>query len=332
VKLLMTLAVRNEADVVGTQIAYHLNAGVDFVIALDHESDDGTTEILEAFEREGRLRLLHDTGPLRQSAWRTRMAQLAATEYGADWIINTDADEFWWPRGGEFKDVLAAVPDEFGVVWAPSRHFVPRPDDERPLTERMTARLSAQAPINDPTSPFRPHAKVVHRAEDQIVVQDGAHSLLRTRLRPLRNLHPVEVLHFPYRSLEQYQSKNLTSTRTYGSKALAQYTRGFDAYREGRIAELYRSLVVDDERLAQGLADGSLVLDVRLRDAVKAQGSGGPPRLRAVERAALAVDAGVVREANIVRLQRRLDELAAREAVFEQRLGVRSAANGGETG
>ena len=46
-KLVQTLVVRDEADIVDAQIAYHLNAGVDFVIASDHESLDGTTEILD---------------------------------------------------------------------------------------------------------------------------------------------------------------------------------------------------------------------------------------------------------------------------------------------
>ena len=42
-KLVQTLVVRDEADVVDAQISYHLNAGVDFVLATDHDSQDGTT-------------------------------------------------------------------------------------------------------------------------------------------------------------------------------------------------------------------------------------------------------------------------------------------------
>ena len=44
------------------QIAYHLNAGVDFVIATDHESQDGTTEVLHSYERAGYLRLIREHG------------------------------------------------------------------------------------------------------------------------------------------------------------------------------------------------------------------------------------------------------------------------------
>ena len=54
-KLVMTLLVRNEADIVDAQIAFHLHAGVDFVIATDNRSEDGTTEILERYERAGVL-------------------------------------------------------------------------------------------------------------------------------------------------------------------------------------------------------------------------------------------------------------------------------------
>ncbi|MDX6387860.1 MAG: hypothetical protein QOD85_1662, partial [Gaiellaceae bacterium] len=109
-RLVQTLVVRDEADIVDAQIAYHLNAGVDFVIASDHESLDGTTEILDTYARDRHLLRIPVAGPVREADWRTTMARLAATKHGADWVINTDADEFWVPRGGTLKDVFAAVP------------------------------------------------------------------------------------------------------------------------------------------------------------------------------------------------------------------------------
>ena len=71
------------------------------MIVTDHASSDGTEDVLARYERDGRVRVLREPdGPFRQREWVTRMARLAATEHGADWVINSDVDEFWWPRGG----------------------------------------------------------------------------------------------------------------------------------------------------------------------------------------------------------------------------------------
>src|SRR4026207_1119563 len=121
----MTLLVRDEVDIVDAQIAFHLAAGVDLVIATDNRSEDGTTEVLEKYARSGDVHLIREPGEdLRQNEWVTRMARLAATEYGADWVINSDADEFWWPRGASLSDVLAAVPPRFGTGGGAARSFV----------------------------------------------------------------------------------------------------------------------------------------------------------------------------------------------------------------
>src|SRR5829696_9240124 len=161
-KLVMTLLAREEADIIDAQLSFHLNAGVDFVIATDNLSQDGTTDVLESYAKSGQLHLIREDGEyLQQAEWITRMGRLAATEFGADWVIHSDADEFWWPRGDSLKDVLESIPERYGVVRALLRHFVPRPDDgSSSFAERMTVRVSAAAPINDPRSLFRPNLKV----------------------------------------------------------------------------------------------------------------------------------------------------------------------------
>ena len=62
-KLVMTLRARDEADILDAQIAFHLNAGVDFVVATYHTSQDGTLEILESYERAGKLHLVREEAP-----------------------------------------------------------------------------------------------------------------------------------------------------------------------------------------------------------------------------------------------------------------------------
>src|SRR5438034_2156886 len=146
----MTLLARDEADVVDAHLRFHLEHGVDFVVATDHRSTDGTADILRGYERDGHLRLVREGGERReQAAWVTRMARLAATEHGADWVINSDADEFWFVRGGTLKELLAAVPPRFGVVLGLWRHFIPRPDTGEPFHERMILR---RLPSTDGTS------------------------------------------------------------------------------------------------------------------------------------------------------------------------------------
>jgi len=321
VKVVQTLMVRDEIDIIDAQIAYHLNAGVDFVIANDHDSRDGTTEVLESYASQGVLRRIPRSGAMLEGPWRTHMARLAATEHGADWVINTDADEFWIAPEGTLKDALAAVPDRYGVVWALTRHFVPRPEVEPSFAERMTVRVSSAAPINDPASPYRPHAKVAHRGDPEVVVRYGAH-LVVSQLRPLVDWYVADAFHFPYRSLDQYLRKSLRRAHAVVDEHLGQYVRALNAHETGRAENVFGSFVIDDAALERGLRAGSLAVDTRLRDALRARERDGAttsrPESASVGDVARIVEAAALRDADVVRLSRRLDDLSARIAAVER--------------
>ena len=71
------------------------------------------------------------------------MARRAVADHGADWVISSDADEFWWPRGESLTDVLAVIPDRYQVVQALVREFRPGPGDGE-FAERLTIRPSLE--------------------------------------------------------------------------------------------------------------------------------------------------------------------------------------------
>jgi hypothetical protein len=338
-RLVMTLLARDEADIVEHWLAFHLNAGADFVVATDNRSTDGTTEVLERYARDGYVYVIREEGEdLRQDEWVTRMARLAATDFAADWVINSDADEFWWPRGASLRDVLAAVPPRYGTVSAFLRMFVPRPGDEEPF-ERMTVRFSALAPIHDPASLYKPIRKVVHRAHPEIRLTRGNHALIDSPFDPLRGWYPIEVFHFPFRSLEQATHKTSlqgTAFEKIERSPTAYHANMFSALREGRFDEYYRSLVVGDDEVERGVEEGRLVVDTRLRDALRQLRapdgelvSPSPetalafPLPTLLEDATYAVEAAVLGEADVVRLQRRLDTLERRLLSLELRLPAR---------
>ncbi len=328
----MTLLVRDEADIVDAQIAFHLHAGVDFVIAMDNGSTDGTTEILERHERAGHLVVLREEGDdMRQQEWVTRLAQMAATDFGADWVINSDADEFWWPRGGSLKDVLELVPDRFGVVRGCWRHFLPRLDGDRAFFERMTVRLRTPAFPGEKRTIHHAHQKVVHRADPEIEVDRGNHDVVSRTLSPLRSWHPIEVLHFSLRSVEQLGRKARGGWRRSREEDQTEHQLRLDsAYHEGRLEEFFAEHAVSDAQLERGLADGTLALDTRVRDALRAlreddggfrqPGSGGSlafPMPGIDEAAAFAAEVSVLASIDAIpRAERRVAALEDRLAAL----------------
>ncbi len=105
----MTLLARNEDDIIEECIKFHLSHGVDFIIATDNGSIDKTRDIFLKYQKQGVLHLIDEPEHnYNQDKWVHNMIILAKKKYKADWVINVDADEFWFCNYGNIK---LALPD-----------------------------------------------------------------------------------------------------------------------------------------------------------------------------------------------------------------------------
>ncbi len=266
-KLAMTLLVRDEEDIISDNIDYHLAQGVDFFIVTDNGSLDGTVGILGGYQRRGFLRIIHEpTDNYAQGHWVTRMARMACSEYGADWVINSDADEFWWPQAGDLKTTLAAVDSDAGYVVVPRTNFVPRVSEEGEFFERMQIR--ERQSLNANLRPLPP--KVAHRAFADVEVAQGNHSVTAAGLGPPAPGSPIDILHFPLRTYCHFENKISKGGAAYERNTELPPEQGetwrwlHSEHRAGRLRQYYDSQILSQEQIDEGLTDGSLLLDQRL--------------------------------------------------------------------
>jgi hypothetical protein len=95
------------------------------------------------------------------------------------------------------------------------------------------------------------------------------------------------------------------------------HLKSYDALRSGQIEQQHEAMVVDDAAVQRGLADQTLAIDTRLRDALRSLRQGRKPLSfdapSIADDATYAVEAAVLGEADVIRAERRLD-------AFEQKL------------
>jgi hypothetical protein len=269
VTTVLTLLVRDESDIVELNVRFHLDAGVDFVVVTDNGSVDGTREILAALERELPVRVIDEpSDDYSQHRWVTRMARLAAAEHAADWVINADADEFWWPADGSLAEVFAAVPSDVGGLAVSRENFLIRPEDGRPFWERLVVRRTDG--VNEVGDTLNP--KVCHRGDPEVEVGQGNHEATGPRIGSVQSTSAIDILHFPMRTYAQFVNKIDKGGAAYARNTEFPTSIGH-RWRElhadlhaGGLADRWRSWEPPEEEVQAGLASGLFVVDTRLRD------------------------------------------------------------------
>jgi hypothetical protein len=266
-KIVMTLLVRDEQDIVRENIEYHLSRGVDFIIATDNRSEDETPSILKEYEKKGVLHYIFEgEDNYNQHEWVTRMARMAYVDYAADWIINNDADEFWWPVDGSLKETLGAVEPEFNIVRAKRYDFVVVGDFYSPFYHTMVYREKSS--LNSLGKPL--HPKVAHRGFADIIVNQGTHSVAGIGDLKAKN-DVIDILHYPIRNYEHLLNKVVKGGQAYDRNRDLPKTMGAtwrELYKEyqtnGDIYDYYHRKRYSKERLSDGIESGAIVHDDRL--------------------------------------------------------------------
>lgn len=226
--------VKDEADVVEGWVLHHLDE-VDAMVVADNHSTDGTTQTLRRLAREDRrLHVVHDPDPAyRQSEKMSRLAEWAAAELGAEWIVPVDADELWVQPVDRIATVLPTL--GYPIALAELVNHVRTGDDvtDPDPFRSMVWRLEQPQKLGKVAFRWQPGA-VIHQGNHGVTLPGG-----ETGGLPVLRVH-----HFPVRSPGQYRSKARNGAAAY---AAAPDVAGGDHWKSwGRMT---------DEQLEQAYAE-----------------------------------------------------------------------------
>lgn len=251
--------VRDEADIVSDMVAHHRRAGVDAFYFADHQSQDGTRDLIAEWT------LIDVEGLYLQAKWKLQLARQAIDD-GADWIVVCDADQFYV---GDLAAVLDEVPDTVGIIDVPRWDMVGHIDDDlaAPWQRRMIWLDVAQRPVMAQMAPYNPQTVFRSRliASDRLRIGRGFGVSGITGIHDRTARHPLRLLHFPYRSPAQIESKFANALDGYQTitPRVGAAKRHLASVHHSDGVSFWRAMQATDETIA----DGRYVEDTTLRDA-----------------------------------------------------------------
>lgn len=273
-KLVMTLMVRDEADIIEAMIKYHLSQGIDILIVTDNGSVDGTVEILERFERDGFIDLRHDPIQHKQQGETvTGMARDAYSIHQADWVLNADADEFWAAADPNLslRDAFAGIKIGIQSFTVPVIDMIGAPALNGTGLQRLHFRdLRTEDSLNAVGLLAHSTHDAVHIGSPNVVVAQGNHFVSLPSFGSPELAHQIEVRHYPWRSWSQYSRKVESAGRAYESQTVLKPSpnhhgmRDYCRLKDGSLLAHYLIRHPTDHELRLGLANGEYAEDSRI--------------------------------------------------------------------
>ncbi len=218
VKLIMTLVVKNEEEIIETHLRFHKAMGVDGFIVTNHNSTDKTLEILNRLKDEGLvLEVITETSVQHQhNVWVNKMVHIAEKKYHADWVINSDADEFYYSKDLNLKKSLCKYP-KLNVVKVESTFSFPSENNrflENPYfnTNPIKDFEYAFMDKDDEYSRYfslesiRTCPKVIHKTKGFIEIIAGNHDVIMKN-KVMGNNVDICLYHYHITNYRRYEEK-----------------------------------------------------------------------------------------------------------------------------
>lgn len=258
-KLVMTILVKNEADIIEANIRTHASFGVDAFVVMDNDSSDGTREILAQLQNEFEITVIDETGFYQQKKFMTKLAFVAKKKYNPDWIINNDADEFWIPDNGcslkehlRFKGGILRV-ERFNMV--PPLESISEESAFFNSVYEVSNQINYRTNLEEDVSILLGQAsrKVITNPHGLIKINSGNHSAEHLAFWNKKESKSIKNYHYPIRSFKQFEKR--TITRKYvlenmpNVKMGNHYRRWVKMYNENRLLEEYKKFIFDPQEI-----------------------------------------------------------------------------------
>ncbi|MRJ06627.1 MAG: glycosyltransferase family 2 protein [Epsilonproteobacteria bacterium] len=251
-KITMVILVKNEEDIIGENIQFHFHLGVDNFVIMDNNSDDKTKEIINSLKKRIPITLIEEKAPYAQSKFMTQLNKIAQRKYNPDWIINSDADEFWVPQQGSslkevlnFKGGVLKVPRSNMILyqglnrWKESEYRVANQIFYRENLEGGNIILGTIG------------RKVIVNPHGYIKTNSGNHSAEHIAFWRKREFSKIHIYHYPIRSYQQFERSiiNRVKLLKIGAKMGSHYKKWAKLYEEGKLKEEFEKMVFDGDKI-----------------------------------------------------------------------------------
>jgi len=277
-KILLLTHPCDQGDILKDYIKWHLDLGVDCIVAGDLGSSDDTHDILNSFSNTGQLEwfLLSDKSILNSKPGE-RLLRKALDRHDADWIIMSDVDEFLCPQGDDLKTILErAAAADVTAINTPCFNMTGSDFEsrraietrtlriDRPVIETYEQQLSGQIPV--PYIFIKHPPRTIVRTPALLEYGQGNH-YATTAWGKIIQLPELYILHYPIRGFDKFQTKIANTAAFFDENDHLEPWWGWHWRRwnrlngEGRLREEYESQFVSSARAAELIRDGVCTVD-----------------------------------------------------------------------